>query len=304
MPAETVLAVLAAAAKTGILEAITKKIAGGGTDAILEMVENLIEGHGGALTKTERSRVEQLLDEDERLLRRLTAQMKPADRTGILVVGPSGAGKTSIINAITNRVHEDEPTVSIDKYFVQLGGSIVAVRDVPGTVEHGATVWPAVQKYRPKIVVIVLADGYLDSVGTGNELKRPRRPAVADLETYLTNARQEEIEWLEVFAEAVAPARKRTPYLVLLLNKMDLWADRHPDVLKRYQGDEFMTRIRNIEKKLLQPGRICQVTTVAAGYDGFKGRVSPRPEVNRKVCNQSIKLLKAFLAGLMVDGNL
>src|SRR5205823_6548400 len=103
------------------------------------------------LTGRERSRIEALIRGDEKLLTKLAGQLKPANRRGVLFIGPSGAGKTSLINAATNRVDINTPTtVSIDTTFVNLCGSVVALRDTPGTAQQGGReLWSAIKRLLP-----------------------------------------------------------------------------------------------------------------------------------------------------------
>ncbi len=174
----TLLAILAPLAKSGVLEAlkaVTTATATRSTEALLDWVSTAITKAHPKLPKSTRDKVLALIAEENRLYRKLVAQMKPADRRGILFVGPSGGGKTTLMNAITNRTPRQLlSTVAIDNQFVALAGSFVAIHDSPGQRDlYAETINSCVAKYKPTILGLVVANVYLDSIGTGTELKRP-----------------------------------------------------------------------------------------------------------------------------------
>ena len=180
----------------------------------------------------------------------------------------------------------------------------MAIRDSPGQVRYAKDVWGSVAKYNPKILVILFADGFLASAKTGNNLRRPgiRQPTHATLDDFLLATRKEELEWLEEFTYSVVEPGTPIKYLVLAVNKVELWSSRHPDVLGRYVGGDFQEQFRILTKKIAVPGQTAQAVSVSADYNGFKNKLSPESSFDKTASRTSLRLFKAFLAGLMVDG--
>jgi hypothetical protein len=228
-----------------------------------------------------------------------------ADRRGILLVGPSGAGKTSLMNAITNRNPPVlKSTTEIDTRFVILAKTMVAIHDAPGHYVIAAEeINESVERHQPTILVVVLANGFLDSVVTGNALARPNKPLEPTVEEYLKKARDEELEWIKLFTDLVHVPKHLVKYVVLVVNKMDLWSPEQAAVEKRYgAGREIDKALAGLVKKLAIPGQTCQVTYAAATVDMFKARVPPQPPFNRQAATDSLRVLKAFFTTLLLDG--
>jgi hypothetical protein len=311
MSAEAVLFGLLGAAKGGALAALIKKsgeLAGIGTSTLIDWIVAYAGAHGQVLTGDERQQIEALLNEDKDAYSRITAQMQPADRRGILIVGPSGGGKTSLFNAMTNRTSKAlKSSVEIDEDFIRLGGKVRAIRETPGQIQFGPHIYPAVQLYTPSTLILLVAYGYLDSIGTGDQLQRPLKSPKPTLADFLNEARVEEIEWIKVFTALADPPgpRRKVRHLLLAVNKMDLWGDEQADVMKYYHSDPFPQLLEGLVKKGIAVRNLRpEVVSVSSFYDAFKKIKAPVAGFDRTASEESVKLLKAFLASQMVDGNI
>src|SRR5262249_14766537 len=127
------------------------------------------------LSTLEKKRAIALLGEDNTLKSRIVAQFKTTKRKGILLIGRSGAGKSKLAAGLVARDESDGTTsnkVTMHTVFAQ---RVVAVYDTPGQQRYAYRVEEAIRKHKPSIVVLVVADGYLDtdSPDFKNQLKHP-----------------------------------------------------------------------------------------------------------------------------------
>ena len=247
------LAELAKVAVTEAAKEFGKKAAAFGTDEVLDWIKNYAASRGG-LSATDRKNVIRLVEEDASIYDKLVARLKPANKRGILLVGPSGAGKTSLMNEITNRTPKlISTTEEIDTRFVTLTQTLVAIHDSPGQFYRAAgEINASAYDHKPTILALVMANGFLDTIGTGSELKRPLEKPAVNLKKYLAKAKSEELNWLKVFVELVkVPKNFKVKYLILVINKLDLWFQNHADVTAHYSTGEFNEQTTAILKKLV-----------------------------------------------------
>ena len=142
-----------------------KALCRGRPSLLVDWIVEYVKSQGEQLTAGEKRGLHALFNEDESYYGKLAARLPPADRRGFLIVGPSGGGKTSLFNAMTNLAAKaDCSTIEIDTGFIQLGGKIRAIRETPGQFAYARDVWPSVKNYKPSMLIIVFADGYLDTV--------------------------------------------------------------------------------------------------------------------------------------------
>jgi hypothetical protein len=294
MPFELALHSIAmAAAKAAAAEAAKK-----GMDALVEWVIATAEKKV-RLSTADKDRIEMLLNQQNSLANIALANLMFTDRRGILFVGPSGAGKTKLITKLTGRHYAKLATTRVDKYTTRFGPVIAAARDTPGQKSHYGQTYASVAHYKPRVLVIVLANGYLDTRGTGTalDLATPRKSFGDDFQSFRRAALDREREWLDVFHEWAPTPRTRVANVVAVVNKMDLWYSKSPSVLKRYRAYDTL---RDIVRKLARPGQHCLFTSVAADYDSFKDRVPPDAGFNKEAQEVSVILFRAYLTGLLL----
>jgi hypothetical protein len=291
--------------------------------AFFDRVTQLSTNLGG----TEKDRLLKLINEDESVLSALIAQLKRADRRGMLLLGPSGGGKTELFNALTNRISKERrSTIEVDDRFLRLGGKIRSVHDTMGQEDNLTEMFTTISYYEPTTVVFVASYGYLDTVDTGDELRRPPSSGIAPppggcyatLPKYLKATREEEFWWLSVFTQFVARPKpnRRVRYIVLAVNKMDLWADKYDAVMDYYKNQKFadktdggrektfVDKLEELAGKVGIAAHKIQVVGVSAYHDNFKTSKSSVKVFKRKATDDSVRIMKAFLAGLMIEGNL
>ncbi len=123
------------------------------------------------------------------------------------------------------------------------------------------------------------------------------------MDEYLDRARKEELEWLRKFTNLVKVPRPKVKYLTFIINKLDIWAGDHDNVISRY-NTLFSKELERLAEKIAVPNQSFQVATVAATYDAFKQRVAAHVPFSQEVSKDSIRILKAFLAILLLNGEI
>jgi hypothetical protein len=94
--------------------------------------------------------------------------------------------------------------VEVDDRFLRLGGKIRSVHDTMGQEDYLTEMFTAIEYYKPTTVVFVVSYGYLDTIDTRDNLKRPPSAGLtppaggiyANLPDFLTDTRKEEFWWL------------------------------------------------------------------------------------------------------------
>jgi hypothetical protein len=301
------IALIGELAKVAALEAakaFSKKTTEYGTGAVLTWIEHFLKTKRPELSKEAREKVLHLVADEASFYDKIIAQLKVADRRGIMFVGPSGAGKSSLMNAITNRMPPElKSSTEIDTQFVILAKTLVAVHDVLGQhLVDAKAINESVERHRPTVLAVVMANGLLDTIGTGNELRRPYREPVPTMDDYLKATLQEELDWLEQFTKLVHVPSPPVKYVALVVNKMDHWLPDQSAVDNRYSAEgKIGQAMVPLVKKLAIPGQTCQVTYAAATYDAFKG-LPTKATFNKQAAVDSVRVLKAFFTTLLLDG--
>ncbi|HYT93059.1 MAG TPA: ATP-binding protein [Gemmataceae bacterium] len=308
MTGSEVLTILLQAAQAAVAGYLGKK-AKSGVETLLAWIDDRVAAQPSLkMSGVARKNIEKLLAENPTLFERILANVvRSKDRQGIMLVGPTGAGKTHLAAAITQTVRQQDylSTVEITATSSLFNGRLVVLRDTPGKVEHGAELWKALEKYQPSILVLVMSYGYLAPAGTGVELRLGlRHPLRRKIDRFLQDGRKEEITVIRQFTDLVREPKSKVKHLVVVANKMDMWLGRHAQVVDYYQTNtEFQNALRDLLDKVVRPGQTAQVVTAAAEYDSFKG-VPPDGQFSQEAATDSVRVLKALLAALLRDGNL
>ncbi len=292
-------------------ESIAVNLAGRTTGGLADwVIQHLERQRQNRLSRDEKDKVHRVIDRDRSMAIRAMAQLRFADRRGILVIGPSGAGKSALIRGLTEKIIRPttSPTGSTEKKFVYLGGRYVAIRDTPGLVLQGSPgstdTFNASRHFQPKILIIVMANGFLHTSGTAG-LRRPYPGSQRqNLEDYLAATKQEECEWLQNFTDMAETPRRRIEYFLLVVNKMDIWYEHRELIAPRYQEGEFQTLLDLLALKIGRPDSKFQIVTCSSVYDSFANRKSPSPEMNLESSRISLDLLKAILHIRYTDGRI
>jgi hypothetical protein len=288
-------------------------LAAAGTQQLAQWIGQHAQKENIELPAEKADAISHLILSDPTFWEKLLTIFKPKDKRGILIVGPSGAGKTALINSLNNREDDDaESTVEIDPHLSLLAGRMAMVRDAPGQIHYAskARLWEAVASIKPKILIVVVAGGYLDSKGTGDDLKRsdpsttPPFKSYASLKDFLEATRREELTWLTTFKNLVQVSEQLVNYVVLIVNKKEIWLNEEKEILDLYRTGNFASELQELTKKIAVTGQQPQILSVTARYNAFKSQVPPVATFDRKAALSSIRLLKAFLAALLVDGNI
>jgi len=175
MMGEEILAALLA----GVAEGVAVKLASKGMEGLEGWLTEIVAAKSPDLSDNQKSQIARFLRRDQSFLGKLMAQGRFPDRKGILVVGPSGSGKSALIRGLSEEMlaPSQVSTGGIEKNFMVLGGRYVAIRDsrginLQGHLDTGDT-YNAVRRYRPRILILNLANGFLQTVGAP-PLMRPQ----------------------------------------------------------------------------------------------------------------------------------
>lgn len=229
---------------------------------------------------------------------------------GATLVGPSGAGKTTIVSALHGKRNSKPPPSTGDtKYHAaKLGHFLASMRDTPGRAEHRGTAPMTIASTPPLVLVVVLANGLLQS--RGDDSLTIGGVHHKDATEYRKAGLNAEANWLKAFAADLGREWDKTKpirtvsSMVLVVNKADLWlghTDRHwANVEKLYGQKRFsvpiddMQRIVGATKRVLMP--------VSAHYTGTQGLMK-MTDFSAEASDVSMQLL-AFLLGNHIDESL
>ncbi len=287
-------------------KAFGQKLAAMAASAFIEK----LTGTDLTVSKAHKTRIAQLIEGQPQSwssLNRIKAEAKFADRRGIMMIGPSGAGKTRLLERLTLTKQREETTTTLDHEFTALAGRMRAVYDAPGQLKFGSEVDTAIRKLRPKVLMFVVADGYL-SVRSQDETPAAKysypdfygHTKKKKLDTYLSATRAFEHSYLTDLAKDIPNYRKKpVKHLVFFVNKSELW---HPNTTQDYSDEKFQEPLRGLFSKLCGDHGTLHVVHGSAEYRGFLGEKAANPKFDERDSLASISALKAFLAALLVDG--
>lgn len=286
-----------------LLRGALGKVAQYGVRGIVDWAEEQAKSEGLVLSDVDKLRIVSIFSEDRSFWSALAAQFKTVRRRGIAIVGPSGGGKTSLCNFLCGRPiapsHSTAERVGDETRF---GARYIRVMDTPGSQFHvnlETETYQFVEEAKIDVLVVVLAYGYLDTIGI-RDLRRPgMKKPYTSLERYLDRARREEVEWLQAFAERVEASNAKIPYCMVVINKMDHWWP--PDaVLKHYQKGKAKTAIESIVRQLCRKGAQASLHSIHCSYNSFKG-APPVGDLSTESALLTLSVLRAELAARMSE---
>lgn len=287
---------------TELIALATKSLLSGAFSQVskrgIEGIVDWIEGEkGGTLTAEEKSLTQRLLVGDDSLLQILTAQFKLSLRKGVAIVGPSGSGKTSLFNYLQGQsvIRPSASTSDRKHASARFGSRIIRITDTPGSHVHvdlRNETFKYIERGQINVLAIMLCYGCLDTVGLIG-LKRPgRRSTLASLEKYLEACRREELDWLRDLGDHLSQVKKKIPYCMIILNKMDQWSELHDQVITYYrEPGELRTQIDTIVQAACRSNVEPSFHPVACAYNSFKGN-APTGTMSAESCLLSLNILK------------
>lgn len=248
------------------------------------------------------------LIKNENIFNRLIAQLTPVDDRGIMFLGPSGAGKTSLTNAFISKViksSEKLSTTGIKRKYITIFNKVTCVRDTFGRYQHGDRIRMLIDECinePPKILCLVFANSYLQTVDD-NLLKRGEDNfKVEGIDAYLKSTKKEEIDWVKNFIDQLKSKKPSRPIqdLVIIANKMDLWGK---DVKKYQEVEQYYTQneyIKELVSLLADKSKKPLFLGVSTEYNSFmKGEVSPVEGFSDEKSKFNILLLRAYISHLL-----
>lgn len=285
---------LIALATKSLLSGAFSQISKRGLEGIVEWME---AQKGSPFSEEERSLAQRLLVGEDSLVQILKAQFKFSLRRGVAIVGPSGSGKTSLFNYLRGEsvIRPSASTADRKHESARLGSRIIRITDTPGSPIHvdlRSETFKYVERGHINVLVVMLCYGCLDTVGVAG-LRRPgRREHFESIEKYVEASQQEELDWLSDLGDHLSQVKKKIPYCMIVINKMDQWSERHDQVLSYYSGSgPLRDRIDAIVRAACRSEVKASFHPVACTYNSFKGN-APTGTMSAESCLLSLNILK------------
>ena len=175
------------------------------------------------------------------------AQFKMFALSKVIILGPSGSGKTSLRDYLDDPKSPppQESTSQKNSESVLAWSQYIYLTDTPGSWAH---VDSRKQIYEPfgdghTILIIVLGAGFEKTIGI-EDLRRPgwtKERAVSTLADYHRHCLEEENEYLKMLLEKTETIKDKFSYIMVVVNKMDLWKESYDNVLAYYDSDKKMS---------------------------------------------------------------
>jgi energy-coupling factor transporter ATP-binding protein EcfA2 len=296
-----ILALIGKAIVNGTFSQIAKR----GVDGIAGWVSEQAAAAGGQFTADDRRTLEALLSDRHSVFASVAAQFKTVKKEGLALVGPSGVGKTSLFNYLRGEavIAPIESTSERAVKSARFQTRYISVADTPGSKVHvnfRKETGRFVQSKPIDILVLMLAYGYLDTVGL-TDLRRPgRRLPYETREEYVQAGRLEELEWIEEFTDRTTPPKRKIPYLLIVVNKMDQWLPELDAIVQYYDSGESAKRIAALTKHFCRTGVKPSFHPVACTYNSFKGR-APVGEMSAEAAVLSLAVLRGEITRRLME---
>ena len=223
-------------------------------DDYLNSLENSPKSHGWgeALTPNQVSLLQTLRNCSPSLLKTFVSKMKPDRKNPIVLIGPSGVGKTCVALRLAgkrpDRVSATKDKTDRTQFIADM--EAINVYSPPGTYKHGNYLDTVVKlmtsKTPPSVVCMVVCSGfhatadgpYLGTLDKPN-FNRPdkKKGVLKNLKEFRDFCLNEEIEYLnDLFERIKGKMKSSIPWVITIVNKKDLWW-KYKNALNRYTSD-------------------------------------------------------------------
>jgi energy-coupling factor transporter ATP-binding protein EcfA2 len=293
MTGAEILAILVKAVLSGTFSSIAKR----GVDGIADWAAEQRAAVGQQFSDADRTLLKELLSDQRSVIAALTAQFKTVRRAGVAIIGPSGAGKSSLFNYLRGEavIQPQASTSQREARSARFRSRYVSVVDTPGSPFHVDFKRESVRAIDTKpvdVLVVMLAYGYLDTIGL-TDLRRPGlRTVFPSREQYIEAARLEELDWLSDFAEKAIRPRRPIPYCMVVINKMDQWLSEQKAVMTYYEEPPVRKNINALVKKLCRSGVSPTFHPIACAYNSFKAQ-APCGEMSAEASAITLAITRA-----------
>lgn len=213
----------------------------------------------------------------------------------VYVFGAGGVGKTTLkltllsdFDVVKDAIYKD--TATVEDEILPNADVWSRIIVAPGQKDRRTNVWPdlfeEIRAGEAAGIIHVTAYGY-HSIRRGTSLKgtthwqrlpEDKRTIDAFMPAYLEDKREEECDvWSDVIS--VASQAPNHPWLMTLVTKQDLWADREEQVRQFYKNGSYSGAIRDIEQVVGERNVRHEVTFASFIIQNFLG---PEDEVLAK----------------------
>lgn len=163
---------------------------------------------------------------------------KPALR--IAVLGESGGGKSSFLSMLLGKEYENDSTRYNKTIHITLpNGRRIVFTDCPGQKSYRQER----QKIKEKIlagkyhaIINVVCYGYNET--SSSKIKMFDSGTSNVKESYLSENRKRELNQLTEWIDDIN-IRSKLKWVLTVINKADVWAENHDDVIEYYQNGEY-----------------------------------------------------------------
>lgn len=311
------------------LKWIFQKVAFEGTEGLKSWIISEAEKDNKKLTKNDLNTLNGVLEGSDTFFKTVWANLKPWTDAGVLIIGPSGSGKSSLCEFLKTGQLADPISSTTFRNSVKVRHEarkylITDTAGQHGHVHRREDVTKAIRLGNERVLVIMMAGGFLKTEGIidekGKEIlyKRPNQDATASLRKYLNICAMEEINWLESIAMSVGDeieSNRRFRYILIVVNKADQWWNAREHVRKYYTCDlsengpkaptlvahltyerskQFKAAIDKVVKNFGVQDISPSTHVIASAYDSMYGH-APNGILSRQAVHLSMLLFRAEL---------